>query len=342
MFTYGPRLRLDHEEDITSKIYLLRNALLTLNADIIRSLAAEDNFAAYLFGMYSREVNHVNTIRFLLSCGIPFPKLAEGLRNPLHEAAQFNDFELITLLTECGMDPNARPQRFKLLIVHNTPLETAVKSRSYKSITALVKGGAHVNDGRSLTAAISLRSKFLTDRLLELGAIPTVEHFIMAFKYQVSWIKRLLKRSRLICLPPNELESFMRAFLESQLWSGPNHYDINTFRIDHYTTDLDDIVSWHNWMPRATMQKMQSVRLTRMQTASRIRITPPLNENDIRTIKSYVLPWPGIEEDLVRECLNYVMYSDGNAMAALCLKQLGIPRDIRRLIIMITYLPVKT
>lgn len=335
--------------NIPFNVCLVRDAIIRGDIDFIKVLVTAENFPVYLTRFSSSELNNIRTIQLLLNCDLPFEEIKKALYYPLHEAAQNNDTELIAFLLEKGWNPN---ELVKLggskFPVGYTPLATAADARSYKSITALVKGGGYLNYGpeakRPLTIAVGMCRKFLTSRLLELGAVPTVETFYASLLHQPVWTKRLLAKTGAIHLKEAWwLKFFMHRFIltrwSNMSWHLRRYYMSKNLDLSEYTTDMDSEGPDKKWIPPDYKEKLLAQRRERSLLLSSIRIHGPLGAKLVTSVERYLVDIfkCHVPKHIIKACFRYVVQANTNVLALLHFRQIGIPKDIRLLIVLLTF-----
>jgi hypothetical protein len=331
-----------------SYVSSIQNAISTQNVNLIRILAERGDFADGLLHIYKHSVIKQETIELILKSGVPFSKILPTLGNYLLNAAYTCKPELITFLIDCVIDPN--PEDLKLCC--EMPLISAVGRNSLKCITALVKGKADVNYTTSsrrspIQMAVGMRRKPLTERLLELGARPTVNAFRMALGYQQSWVRRLLPNTTCLFLTPDNIKEFLTVLIKNlwckQPWHLDIRYGININTVDMSTLtdamDMDCVPAGKKWVHPRDLERIRSIRQDRLEILERIRISSTVDfdlKADI-AISLARLHNKLASKKSIRRVVSYIFQRKTNILATMYLKQIGIPKDIRRLVVLLTF-----
>lgn len=311
---------------------LLLRAIEFLDADTIRNLMTHDNFSTYFESIKPDVIFHRRVIKFLLKCEIGPKIIIENFPDLLHRAVAKKDPKFVSFLLRVGFDPNFEIRTWG---TEWSPLAVAMQARSYRCITPLVNGGANVNASGLLLRAVSRCDKFMTERLLELGAIPDLDSFISAMRHGTGWMKRLLRTTKIISVNVKEFEKFMLKFFKSPMWAETRRfmYSLNCESIDLYTTDLEGRGIYFH---RNRMKILLYVRRERMRILEALRLTEPISSEDIKVIEEKIEKIsPEFSGPLMKKSLYYAL---GNSLLALLyFKSIGIPRDIRRMIILLSF-----
>lgn len=328
-----PRRPNSNNPDFNLKVDHLRNAILADLPDIIREMSTDEKFLKYMTAIYFNNASRNAPIaQYLLQCGLAFDLVTENLGSIddiLNSAVEHVCYTLITAILEKG---------YFLRLHFNLSVKLVAMIMKMPTCRHMMRLLGNVSQeclDKSLEIPVTNISKMATDRLLRYGATPNIRCFKTALRLRPSFIWRLIKNTKFIHQGTVEdLTSFMKGLFRSPLWSPKGtraKKEINVYRLPPPATE-------YKWMP-SKERWLRYNRRERMRIVCRIKLDFVLRTDEAKAVEEILLNWYGrdIPEDLIKECLHYVIYHDSTITAALYLKQVGIPRDIRRLIIKRTY-----
>lgn len=316
---------------LTIKVDQLRKAILEDSPDIIRAMATDEQFPEFLTCIYFRNTSrNAPIVEYLLQCGLSFDLLtaeAGAVKNLLDSAVDYECYTVITTMLEKHRFSNHdHDLSVKLLAL-------IMKMPTCRHMMKLLGKVSQECLDKCLEISVSNLSGLATDRLLQYGAVPNIRCLGNALRYQPLRIWKLLKNIKFIRISKlDDLMSFIGALFESPLWNPKGtraKKEINVYRLPHPSKE-------YKWMP-SKERWLRYKRQERMRIVCRIKLDFVLLTGGSIGERIVDVYEGTITEDLIRECWHYAIHHNTNIMAALCLKQIGIPRDIRRIIIKMIY-----